>query len=217
MKHLIVKKISVNNVAAESIPEMFYMSGLDFHDVNCVDWPDMYSYNPKMSFAIAYTDNAILVHYRVEENCIRAIASHDNGNVWEDSCCEFFVQPVSDGTYYNIECNCAGTLLIGFGKDRNNRQLASQAVLDGIKRWSSLGRDHFDIKNGKYTWEMALVIPFTTFFVHEIKKIDGKTVRANFYKCGDKTSVPHFLSWNPIDTQSPDFHRPDFFGEMTFD
>ncbi|WP_449033796.1 carbohydrate-binding family 9-like protein, partial [Prevotella sp.] len=26
----------------------------------------------------------------------------------------------------------------------------------------------------------------------------------------------HFLSWNPIDLPAPDFHRPDFFGEIRF-
>jgi hypothetical protein len=41
-------------------------------------------------------------------------------------------------------------------------------------------------------------------------------MRANFYKCGDKTKRAHFLSWNPIDIAKPDFHRPDFFGEITF-
>jgi hypothetical protein len=63
---------------------------------------------------------------------------------------------------------------------------------------------------------MALVIPFATFFKHQIETVDGKTIKGNFYKCGDKTSVPHFLSWNPIILPSPDFHRPDFFGEFSF-
>ena len=40
--------------------------------------------------------------------------------------------------------------------------------------------------------------------------------RANVYKCGDLLPVPHFISWNPITTESPDFHRPEFFGQMRF-
>jgi hypothetical protein len=27
---------------------------------------------------------------------------------------------------------------------------------------------------------------------------------------------PHYLSWNRIDIPQPDFHRPDFFGELKF-
>jgi hypothetical protein len=43
-----------------------------------------------------------------------------------------------------------------------------------------------------------------------------ETLRANFYKCGDGTSVPHYLSWNQVITETPDFHRPEFFGEISF-
>ena len=41
-------------------------------------------------------------------------------------------------------------------------------------------------------------------------------VRGNFYKCASATSEPHYLSWNPILTDKPDFHRPDFFGDIYF-
>ncbi|MDE5921249.1 MAG: hypothetical protein K2G82_06535, partial [Paramuribaculum sp.] len=29
------------------------------------------------------------------------------------------------------------------------------------------------------------------------------------------TSEPHYLSWAPITTPQPDFHRPEFFGNIT--
>ena len=41
-------------------------------------------------------------------------------------------------------------------------------------------------------------------------------LKANFYKCGDKLSVPHYLSWNPVTTEKPDFHRPEYFGLLEF-
>ena len=50
---------------------------------------------------------------------------------------------------------------------------------------------------GECAWEVALVIPYSAFFLHDITSLDGKTLRANFYKCGDKLQTPHFLSWNP--------------------
>jgi hypothetical protein len=47
----------------------------------------------------------------------------------------------------------------------------------------------------------------------------GPTVtwRANFYKCGDKTSHPHWLTWNPVDKPRPDFHLPQYFGTLVFE
>jgi hypothetical protein len=44
------------------------------------------------------------------------------------------------------------------------------------------------------------------------ESLSGKKIKANFYKCGDKTEEPHYLSWSPIDTPEPDFHVPSFFG-----
>jgi hypothetical protein len=67
------------------------------------------------------------------------------------------------------------------------------------------------------TWEVALIIPYAAFFKHQIQSLDGKEIKANFYKCGDELQTPHFLSWNPIKIEKPDFHRPDFFGTLEFE
>ena len=57
-------------------------------------------------------------------------------------------------------------------------------------------------------------IPFETMEIPYEKL--PESLRANFYKCGDGTSVPHFLSWSHIETETPDFHCPEFFGNMHF-
>ena len=70
----------------------------------------------------------------------------------------------------------------------------------------------FEEKVGECSWEAALAIPYSAFFLHDINSLDGRSIRANFYKCGDLLQKPHFLSWNPIPVEKPDFHRPDHFG-----
>lgn len=47
--------------------------------------------------------------------------------------------------------------------------------------------------------------------------LDGKTMKGNFYKCGDKLQTPHFLSWSPIGLERPMFHCPAFFGTLSFE
>ena len=47
--------------------------------------------------------------------------------------------------------------------------------------------------------------------------VDGKEIRANFYKCGDELDKPHYLSWNPINLEKPNFHCPEFFGTLFFE
>ena len=217
MKELTVRKINVDTISAEMLPACLKQEQIVYHPVNNVNWKEAYPYCPQVEFGIAYTDKALLLHYRVTEESVRAVAGHDNGPVWEDACVEFFSMPGGDDVYYNIECNCTGTLLIGAGDARTNRQHASQEILNQVSRWSSLGRADFEERIGQCNWEVALVIPFSAFFLHDIRSFDGKVVRANFYKCGDKLSRPHFLSWSPIYLPKPDFHCPAFFGELHFE
>lgn len=216
MKELNVKKVNPVHVTAEGIPALLDKEEVAFQPINTVNW-ESFPYRPEVEFRMAHTGNAILLHYRVTEASVRAVAAADNGSVWEDACVEFFSIPAGDGIYYNMECNCAGTLLIGAGAVRADRERASQETMDKVQRWSSLGRTPFEERIGEYRWEVALVIPCSAFFKHQLTNLDGKTIRANFYKCGDKLQTPHFLSWNPIDTQKPDFHRPEFFGMLNFE
>jgi hypothetical protein len=41
-----------------------------------------------------------------------------------------------------------------------------------------------------------------------------RNITGNFYKCGDETEYPHFGCWNLIASPVPDFHRPEYFGEI---
>lgn len=213
MKELNVKKVSIANIPVESVPALLDEEKVAFQPVNTVNWAE-YPYCPDVEFRIAHTEDAILLHYKVKEASVRAVAGKDNGPVWEDACVEFFSIPAGDGVYYNVECNCTGRLLIGAGTGRSNRRHAPQEVLDEVQRWSSLGREDFEERVGECSWEVALVIPYTAFFLHHITSLSGKTIRANFYKCGDKLQTPHFLSWNPIGLNSPNFHCPEYFGAI---
>lgn len=214
MNKLIISKINASGVTAQEIPALLRENKILYNRVENINWPKEFPYCPEMQFGIAHTGEEFLIHYCVEEQSVRAVAQKDNDNVWEDSCAEFFISPAADGLYYNIECNCAGTLLLGVGEGRNNRQLAVPEITRQIDRWASLGRTPFDTRNQPTRWELALRIPYTVFFRHNITSLDGLTLKGNFYKCGDKLPVPHFISWNPIGTPTPDFHCPQFFGKL---
>lgn len=216
MKKYIAKPLFEAEVRAKDVPALLDKAGIGFEKISEANWSTEFPYTPQVQFRLAYSGNHLLLHYQVEEDSVRAVAPTDNGRVWEDSCCEFFVSPVADNTYYNIECNCATRLLIGFGDSREGRIHAPEEVLRKVDRWSSLGHEPFEEKVGRCSWQLALVIPVDVFFRHTELSLKGKTLRANFYKCGDKLQQMHFLSWNPIDVPKPDFHRPDFFGEVTF-
>jgi hypothetical protein len=29
--------------------------------------------------------------------------------------------------------------------------------------------------------------------------------------------TPHFVTWNPVGTTQPDYHRPEYFGKIEFE
>jgi len=54
------------------------------------------------------------------------------------------------------------------------------------------------------------------FFEHytgALGEWSGQTWRANFYKCADDSSHPHWMSWNPVGDPLS-FHRPERFGVL---
>lgn len=191
-----------------------YMFNHGARTLDCVNWADTYPYKPEVWAEMRHDDENIYVHYRVTEQSIRAVAMQDQDNVWEDSCVEIFIMPnPDDGIYYNFECTCTGKLLLAAGKDRHERQRAPKEITDNVWRWASLGTEPFNERHGETTWEVKLRIPKDSFFLHGIESLADMPLRINIYKCGDKLTVPHFLSLFPIKTDKPDFHRPEFFQE----
>ena len=215
-KEMTVKHIELPDMELSAIPAYLDSLGIELTTVDNVNW-ERFPYKPEAQFRIVTTRKGLLIHYHATENTVAAVADGDNGKVWEDSCMEFFCIPANDSVYYNLESNCAGTILLGAGKLRSNRLQAPLDVLEKVERWSSLGREAFKEKKGPVTWDMVLSIPYSTFFLHEIDTLEGKTIRGNFYKCGDKLETPHYLSWNPINLPKPNFHCPDFFGVLHFE
>lgn len=180
-----------------------------------VNWQE-FPYKPDVDVSLAYTNKELLLKYYVTENWFKAEMTEINDPVYEDSCVEFFVSPDDTGVYYNLEFNALGTCLMGAGKDRYSRERADKEIIKKIRTVSSVGRNPVQERTGEFSWTLTIAIPPEVFFHHAISGLEEKKFRANFYKCGDKLSMPHYISWNPIATEKPDFHRPEYFGLLKF-
>jgi hypothetical protein len=183
--------------------------------IDKINWEKFY-YKPEVELAIAYSQQEIFLKYFITENYFKAEKTETNQMVCEDSCVEFFVSPEDDGIYYNLEFNGIGTCLLGAGTGRKNRTGATHEIISKIRRLTSAGKKPFREKKGTVKWTITVAIPFGVFFLHKVKELKGKKFRANFYKCGDMLSVPHYLTWNAVGTEKPDFHQPDYFGLLRF-
>lgn len=183
---------------------------LEKQQVHCLPWP-LFPYKPSVSFSIAYTEDALLLKYYVQEKFLKASVRNINGEVFKDSCVEVFLS-FNQQQYYNLEFNFLGTARAEYGQGRKERVFLSEDTIRQIKHHS------WAHTTGEETaWELTLLIPFTVFIYDAIDRLEGKEITANFYKCGDDLPEPHFLSWSPIQSPEPDFHLPQFFGKLLFD
>lgn len=189
------------------------LDGQEKHSLEFVPWPD-YPYKPRVRFSITHSNDGIFLKYFVHEKFIRAAAGNINGAVWEDACVEFFVSFDETG-YYNLEFNCIGTALAGFGKEKakGNRVRLSDEIIRKIKYGSCICNG----EDGTIHWELTVAIPLEVFVHHNISSLKGRKARANFYKCGDALPDPHFISWANIEAPKPNFHLPEFFGTVVFE
>jgi hypothetical protein len=123
---------------------------------------------------------------------------------------EFFVREPQAEHYYNFEMNCIGTALAARRLSRSEKEYLSEEMMQKVVLRTSLptGVPY----EGSGSWSIEAEIPFEVIGIQGVpSRLEG-----NLYKCGDKTAVPHYVSWSPIETPSPDFHRPEFFGEIEF-
>ncbi|MDP6629378.1 MAG: carbohydrate-binding family 9-like protein [Kiritimatiellia bacterium] len=190
-----------------------HLAALPQHSIDILNWP-AFDYRPNVRFAAGYGGGDLCVRFAVEEDAVLAEKTETNDSVCQDSCVEMFIAPHSD-VYFNFEFNCIGTALVGRGRGRHDLECLDPSLIGSIRRSSSLGSEPFPERRERTAWQLTVAIPLTILGLNE-DDLPGHTCRANFYKCGDRLSQPHYLSWNPINTPTPDFHRPECFGVVRF-
>ncbi|MDR1500312.1 MAG: hypothetical protein LBI58_04965, partial [Tannerellaceae bacterium] len=90
----------------------------------------------------------------------------------------------------------------------------SKSEYASIRRYTTLEPKTFGEKKGVHSWELTVAIPLMLMGLDPNRM--PKKILANFCKCADATLSPHYLSWSPINSLRPDFHKPEFFGELIF-
>ncbi len=215
-KSIRIPFLDIQDTPLQFVPEIFKKNDVTYHSVTVVNWKD-FPYLPTTQFAMVYSSNKIILHFKVEEDEVRGFVTEDFGPVSTDSCVEFFACMGQDDLYYNIECNCLGYITMAVRKNRNEKEYASPEIVQDIKRYTTFGSQFIgDIKE-KCLWNCVLEIPLTAFFRHNITNVKGQLIRANFYKCGGSDEYKHYVTWNPVVSEMPDFHRPECFGTIQFD
>ena len=183
------------------------------HLININPWPKYGEYFdlPTVSFKIAYNEDRILLKYDVIEKGALARYRQINDPVYKDSCVEFFISFDDEQPYYNFEFNRLGTCLCGYGPSKTERTHLPPNILSEIKYERTIEANVSAIH-----WTLTLSIPVQVFCYHNFTSLKQKKCRVNFYKCGDDLTQPHYLVWNDITSEEPNFHLPEFFMNAEF-
>jgi hypothetical protein len=184
--------------------------------------PKTGSHCPRTHVKVRYDDDFVYVLFQTADQFVRAVAMDTHGEVWKDSCVEFFFTPQCDLSkgYFNLEINCIGTLLMRYQAAPNDRiRYVDKNDCGQIRVAASMA--HREIPSEiqtpvVWTVECALPVAILRHYAAVEQPRPGVVWRANFNKCADDCSRPHWLSWSPVLTAFPDFHRPDCFGRLEF-
>ena len=197
-------------------------SGLD--TLNIANFrPESSDHRPVVSARLGYDGAFLRGIFRTEDRYVRSVATGFQQNVCRDSCVEFFVQPRGEGAYHNFEFNAGGAMLWHCVRDHSrgptgfaDMSVTSDEECQAVEIISSLPSTVEPEIREPLTWTLAFAIPVSLLekYVGALGPLSGQTWRANFYKCGDKTSHPHWGSWMPVSELN--FHLPACFGVIQF-
>lgn len=168
-------------------------------------WADS-GYHPAAFARVLWHEEGLLALMAAQEPEPRAVIEDIGGAVYTDSCLEFFFGSDAGGPYINLEINPRGVYHLGVGAGRGARRVFRQPPEGVIVRAGA----------PKAWWAVAARLD-AGFLMREagITLAPGARLKGNFYKCAEATARPHWGTCFPVGTQKPDFHRPEWFGELT--
>jgi hypothetical protein len=185
--------------------------------------PESTSHRPLVRCKLLYDDSVLYGLFSVKDRYVRCIHAGFQAPVYEDSCVELFVQPRADKGYFNFEFNCGGTLLASYVTDptKINGRVAGATPLSleegrQVAVYGSLPPIVEDEIEDEVTWSLEFTIPFVLLstYVGNLGNPESREWRGNLYKCGNKTTHPHWASWSPLGERN--FHAPQDFGVLRF-
>ena len=187
--------------------------------------PESSDHRPVVQAKVLHDNEFIYILFDVQDKYVRCVHTGYQSSVCRDSCVEFFCQPAGCVDYLNFEFACGGSFLIHHVTDptRTDKGFKDAEKLNledaGQIRVHTTMPFVVEPEITEDThWNLASRIPLSLFtkYCKEPKgDVSGSTWRANFYKCADATSHPHWASWQPVEVLN--FHLPQCFGEVVFE
>lgn len=167
-------------------------------------------YMPECAARVGWNEEGLHVLMYALEPEIRAMETRTGGNVYLDSCMEFFLAPDSRSLcFVNFEINPLATMYISVGEGRTGRDILS-VLPEGFNPCAS--------KHNGMWWAVTYTIPSEFLSARfAFRLCSGTIVRGNFYNCGDPQRHPHHGLFYPYNLPKPDYYRADLFAKMVLE
>lgn len=185
--------------------------------------PESSSHRPAVQLQLRHGDDSLQGLFTVNDQYVRCVKQNFQDMVCEDSCVEIFLQPHNNpsGPYMSLEISGNGTILSYLINDptRTDTGFVSYRPLtecEGaqISITTSLPKLVAPELDQPTTWLAAFSLPkslLASLFGEHYS--EQGPWRMNAFKCADKSSHPHWGSWQPVPEFN--FHDPSAFGQIT--
>jgi hypothetical protein len=207
-----VKQYTLNHTTPAALRDGSAWQAAPELEIACYPW-DETGYRPRTTARLVWLDDRLAVRFRTRERALRAEARGICPVVCEDSAVELFLMPVPGpgARYLNFEMNALCAMYLGAGTGR-----ADNVLLKEEDPLQFQARSEISPAPGGYDWQLTYELPLAYLARYtDLRALAaGARMRANLYKIAEKGPLPHFGCWSPIDWPKPDFHRPEFFGEL---
>ena len=183
--------------------------------------PKSSEHHPKITLQLLHDDRNIYGLYSVKDQYVRAVATTYQDSVCQDSCVEFFFKPSVGPGYFNLEMSAGGTYLFYYVADCTRTE-------HGFKEYYKVSPEYGNLITVKTSlphiiepeitepvdWQVMFTIPAEAIepYCGELGSLNKQEWTANFYKCADKTSHPHWITWAPLTILN--YHQPDRFQSL---
>ncbi len=187
-------------------------------------------HRPAVEARLAYDELGLRGRFDVMDRYVVCTHVSYGSHAYKDSCVEFFVRPKPALGYFNFEMSCGGGLLLYYISDWTRKAHPEDPddefsafvkippeVGTQVRLRPSMPGPLRPESTGPLAWSIEFDIPFGVLetYVGPLGALPGQVWRANFNKCADESSHPHWATWAPIG-ELLDLHQPDRFGVLRF-
>lgn len=187
-------------------------------------------HKPPTQARLLYDARGLYGIFHVDDQYVLCTHTAYQSDVYKDACVEFFVKPKPDKGHFNFEMNCGGALLASYIVDPRRINDPARPSVKFVKytrlpdEVGALVKIHHTLPSvidpeieEPLAWELAFHIPFSLFekYVGPLGDVAGQEWRANFNKCSEACSHPHWGTWAPL-RGALNFHQPDYFAPICF-